>query len=312
MPRDDRLLVRFHTRDVDAAGKDRLWRDLLDHAIEHVGGDSFSAQMDLLDENLPAQARQARDSLLAHARLQRPRRSVLPLKPPRWPLEPATRRWIEEAGPWIYRLTIWNEDAWVLESELWGNSFSIVVRPDEWSRLQEERASVAALTPPPTSEPFRKEDERVRRGWALSRRMRALAAIAVAVLITALSRLEGGWGWLFIGPFMGLLAYFFLPSREPGPVARLVARVRFPTDPSFNRRFQWISWLAAIGGVFATLGAPLAYTADPGSSWRVAFASFAVVGGIVLLFSVGITTWWAFKYRRKVPPQARERRRPRT
>jgi hypothetical protein len=176
MPRDDRLLVRFYTRDVDDAGKDRLWRELVDHATEHLGADSFSAQMDLLDENLPAQAREARDSLRAHTRLQPPHRSFLGLRPPRWPIEPPTRKWIEEAGPWIYRLTIWKEDAWVLESELWGNSFNIVVRPDEWSRLQEGKPSIAALTPPPTPESFRKEDERVRRGWALSRPVRALAA----------------------------------------------------------------------------------------------------------------------------------------
>lgn len=302
MPRDDRLLVRFKAGYMDPALKDGLWKELIDYTIERLGADSFSAQMELLDESLPAQARQARDSLLAHTRLQRPLRSVLPLKPPRWPIEPASRRWIEDAGPWIYRLTIWKGDAWVLESDLWGTNFTLVVRPEEWSRLQEEKPWIASLEPPPYSEPFRKEDERVRRGWAVSRPVRALAALAAALAITAASRLQGaGWWWL-IGPFMGLLAYFLLPSREPGPVARLVARVRYPDDPSFNRRAQWMNWLAAIGMVVATLGAPAGYVSDPGSGWRLAFWGLAVVGGILLLCSVGVTTWWAFKYRRKEPP----------
>lgn len=103
MSRDDRLLVRFQAQYFDPEIKVRLWNELIDHTIEHLRADSFSAQMDLLDESLPAQARQARDSLVAHTRLQRPSSSFLGLKPPRWPIEPATRKWIEEVGLWIYR-----------------------------------------------------------------------------------------------------------------------------------------------------------------------------------------------------------------
>jgi hypothetical protein len=302
MARDDRLLVGFKAQFFNPALKDRLWRELIEHAIERLGADCFSAQMDLLDERLPPEARQARDSLIAHTRLRRPRRSVLHLKPPRWPVDPSTRQWIEEAGPCGYRLTLWNGNDWVLESELWGKYFAFVVRPEEWSRLQTEKPWLATLEPPPNSESFRKEDEHARRGWSLSRPVRALAALAAAVVIAALSSLEEGPEGLFYGAFIGIVAYFLLPAREPGPVDRLVARVRFPTDPSFNRRFQWMGWLAAIGGVLAALGAPAGYVSDPGSGWRLAFWGLAVGGGILLLYSLAITTWWAFKYRRKEPP----------
>lgn len=301
MPRDDRLLVRFKAQYVDPPVKDRLWRELVDHAIEHLGADSFSAQMDLLDESLPPEAGQARESLVAHTELQTHRRSFLGLKPPRWPLEPATRKWIEDAGPWIYRLTIWKGNAWALESELWGNHLALVVRPDEWSRLQSEKPWLATLEPPPSSEPFRKEDEHVRRGWSLSRRVRALAALVTTIVVSAFSSLEEGSKWFFYGPFMGIVAYFFLPSREPGPASRLLAQARLPTDPRFNRRFQRTLNLISIAALVVVVAAPLIYLSDPGSAWRLAFWSLAVLGLILALYGVGVTLWWMFKYRRREP-----------
>jgi hypothetical protein len=297
MARDNSLLVRFYADDYAPADNDRLWRELLEHAMKALGADSFSAQTDLLDEHLPARARQARESLIAHIRLQQPRRSFLGLKPPRWPLESSTRRWIEECGPWIYRSTIWKGEMWLLESELWGKYLSLVLRPEEWSRLK-EKPWLGSLEPSPTTQEFRKEDERVRRGWALSRPMRLLAALATAAVVAAFSFQEGDWGWLLGGPFMGLAAYFFLPAREPGPASRLVAQASLPDDPGFNRRFQRIVTAGTLGALVAAFAGPAAYISDPRSGWRLAFWVVVVVGGIVALYAAGITTWWTIKYRR--------------
>jgi hypothetical protein len=285
MTRDDRLIVRFQAKHFDPVAARRLWHELIDYAIERLDADSFSAQMDLLDESLPAQARQARDSLVGHTRLQRPRRSFLGLKPPRWPLEPATRKWIEDAAPWIYRLTIWKGKAWVLESELWGRFFTLVMRPEEWTRLQTEKPWLASLEPAPESEAFRKEEEHVRRGWALSRSVRAFVALVAAIVYAALYGSDQGWESISGALIMGGLAYLWLPARDPGPLARLVAQTRLPTDPRFERRVERTLGLGVTGALLGAFAIPFALiVADPGlyGAWRS--GGWPSLGGLRALY----------------------------
>jgi hypothetical protein len=302
MPRDDRLLVRFHAGYLDPAVRDRLWRELIDFAIDDLGADSFSAQMDLLDESLPTQARQARESLLTHIRFQQPRRSFLGLRPPRWPLDPSTKRWVEQAGPWIYRLIIWKDDRWVLESATWGNHLTAVLRPEEWPRLQTERPWTAALEPAPKVGPFRKEDEHVRRGWSLSRPMRWITALGAAMAVGIGVALDQGIAGIWAGLAAGAVVYLQLSGWDPGPFERFIARARFPTTPGFDRRLERTLGLAVVGTVLVAFAIPFALViADPGSRWRLVFWGVAVAGGLVALSATGVTVWWTVKYRRKEP-----------
>lgn len=190
----------------------------------------------------------------------------------------------------------------MLEAAMWGKYFSLVVLPDEWSRLQTEKPWLATLEPPPRSDPFRKEDEHVRRGWSLSRPARGLAEFAALIAIAALSSLDEGIGWIFGGIGSGLLTYLWLPARDPGPLDRLLAHSRLPTDPEFNRRYGRALGLGIVGGVLVWFAIPLAVISDAGSGWRLAFWGLAAVGGTLGLYGVGVTAWWTFKYRRKEPP----------
>jgi hypothetical protein len=100
---------------------------------------------------------------------------------------------------------------------------------------------------------------------------------------------------------MGLVAYFFIPAREPGPVSRLVAQARLPDDPGFNRRFRLTLNVVSIGVVVAVVASPVAFVFESDSAWRLALLGFAALGLMVALYGVGVTLWWMFGYRRPAP-----------
>jgi hypothetical protein len=220
--RDDRLLVRFQAEYFDPAAKDHLWRELVDHAVDQLGADSYSIQTDLLEERIPPEAIQSRESLLAQTRARRAQRALLPLKPPRWPLDPTTRSWLREAGRWVYRTTLWKGKNWLLEPAAWSNSFTLVLGPEKWSQLQTQKPWLTSLDPAPRSEPFRKVGERVRRGWVLSRPVRWSAALTAVIVIGVGVALDQG------------LAGLCGPHRGSNDLCR-VARQRARTGESIHR-----------------------------------------------------------------------------
>lgn len=177
-------------------------------------------------------------------------------------------------------LTIWKRAGWMLESAMWGNFFNLVVRPDEWSRLQSAKPWLASLEPPPTSLPFRKEDERVRRGWSLSRPMRWISAMVAAAVVGVGVPLDQGLGGIWAGLAAGAVVYLELPGRDAGPMHRFIARARFPSDPRFERRLERTLGLGVTGALLGAFAIPFALiVADPGSGWRLAFGGWPSLGG---------------------------------
>jgi hypothetical protein len=256
--------------------RQRLW-DLLFHEALERGADAFSIQPDTTyaSSGQPVGA----EPLMLYLR-SIPLRWRWSLRPPAWPVDDESRRWLRALGNQASRITLWAGKLWVLRTDLWGRTVTFVLPRDGWEGLRRRLAAELGELPDHSIQKWRVLEPREAGGWALPKRLRwALFAIAALVGL-GVGTLLGWEEGLGAGLLAGMVV-LGLPQHEPTVWDRLMVRTGSLTDPVFRSRLRLALNLGSIGVMLGFVGGVGVGVSAPSWEWRPLFWALLALGALM-------------------------------
>jgi hypothetical protein len=272
--------------------RQRLWELLFREALER-GADAFSIQPDTTYASSGPTV--GSEPLMLYLRSVPPRWRWS-LRPPAWPLDDESRRWLRALGARASKITLWAGKLWVLRTDLWGRTVTFVLPRDGWEGLRRRLAAVLGEVPDHFIQRWRGLEPREAGGWAAPKRLRwALFVIAalVGLGVSALFGWEEGLGAALLAVAVPLA----LPQHEPTVWDRLMVRTGSLTDPVYRSRLRLALSLGSIGVVLSFLGSLGAGLSEQGSAWRSLFWALAALGGLMVLVGSAPAAAWLWRRR---------------
>ena len=272
--------------------RQRLWELLFQEAIDR-GANGVSIQP---DTSYPSSAPVVgAEPLMSHLRLVRPRWRWS-LRPPAWPLDGESRRWLRLLGTQAFAITLWVKKLWVLRTDLWGRTITFVLPRDGWEGFRRRLAATLGEVPDHSIEKWRSLEPREAGAWAVPKRFRravmVLGMVAGVVIGVVFGWEEGVGLALLVG-----MVVVSLPQLEPTPWDRLIVRTGSLTDPVFDRRARLGLNLGMIGVLLFFVGGVGVGLSDPGWDWRPLFWVLLSLGGLIALLATAPSAVWLWRRR---------------
>jgi len=273
----------------------RLW-EFLFHSAEERGADAFSIQPDT--SHASSASVMGVEPLMLYLRSV-PVRWRWSLRPPAWPLDDGSRRWLRALGTQAFRITLWARKRWVLRTDLWGRTMTVVLPRQEWEGLRKSLEITLGGIPDHSIEKWRSLEPREAGGWAVPKRLRwtliVAGAVAAGLVIGVMFSWSGGvWAGLAVG--LGLSA---LPQHEPSATDRLIVRTGALTDPGFERRLRIAFNFTGVSVILVIAGGVGVGVSGPASQSRLVSWVLLALGGLFLALGAAAPAAWLWSRRRR-------------